>query len=58
MRKFICLKQKKEQVYNNLYLEDYKLVIKIPLIEKDRDDSDIETENFDLSSYTIFIPYE
>ena len=58
MNKFICLKQKKEQVYNNLYLEDYKLVIKIPLIGKDRDESDIEAENFDLASYTIFIPYE
>jgi len=58
MKKFICLKQKKAEVYDNLYMEEYKLVIKIPLIKKDKKDSDIEAENFDLASYTIFIPYE
>lgn len=58
MNKFIGLKQHQEQIYNNLYVDELKIVIKVPLIEENNDDMDIRAEEFDITMYNIFIPYE
>ncbi len=48
----------KNQFYNNLYLDDYKIVIKIPLIPKDDIEFEIKIKKFDLTKYTYLISYD
>ncbi|MFX1273711.1 MAG: hypothetical protein ACFFBP_11360 [Promethearchaeota archaeon] len=58
MNKFLGFKKQQKQISNNLYMEDLKLVIKLPLIGENKDDMSIKAEEFDLTGYNIFIPYE
>jgi len=44
--------------YNNLYLEDYKVVIKIPLIIDKPINDDLKIKKFNLAKYTYLISYE
>ena len=44
--------------YNNLYLEDYKLVIKIPLIKDKPRRDDLKIKKFNLAKYTYLVSYE
>ena len=53
---FIDWDKYKNRFYNNLYLEDFKFVIKMPLIENE--DLDIKIKKFDLTEYTYLISYE
>ena len=44
--------------YNNLYLEDYDWVIKIPLIPQGSEtQKDIKIKKFDLTKYTYLLSY-
>ena len=44
--------------YNNLYLEDYDWVIKMPLIPQGSDSQkDIKLKKFDLTKYTYLLSY-
>ncbi|NVM45277.1 MAG: hypothetical protein HWN79_10195 [Candidatus Lokiarchaeota archaeon] len=44
--------------YNNLYLEDYDWVIKIPLIPQGSEtQDDIKLKKFDLTKYTYLLSY-
>lgn len=48
----------KNTFYNNLYLEKYDLVIKMPLIPKNDDNRDeIKLKKFDLTKYTYLLSY-
>ena len=48
----------KNVFYNNLYLEDYDWVIKIPLIPQGSDNQDdIKLKKFDLTKYTYLLSY-
>lgn len=44
-------------VYNNLYLEDYKLVVKIPIDDKDYEKSktEVKIEKFDLTNRAFLL---
>ena len=44
--------------YNNLYLEDYKVVIKIPLINDKSINDDLKIKKFNLAKYTYLVSYE
>ncbi|MHA1747814.1 MAG: hypothetical protein ACTSXN_07665 [Promethearchaeota archaeon] len=44
--------------YNNLYLEDYKVVIKIPLIKDKPKKNDLKIKKFNLVKYTYLVSYE
>jgi len=44
--------------YNNLYLEDYKVVIKIPLIIDKHINDDLKIKKFNLAKYTYLVSYE
>ena len=44
--------------YNNLYLEDYKIVIKIPLIIDKPITDDLKIKKFNLAKYTYLVSYE
>ena len=44
--------------YNDLYLEDYKIVIKIPLILDIPRSYDFKIKKFNLSKYTYLVSYD
>lgn len=48
----------KNTFYNNLYLEEYDWVIKMPLILHDSNNrDDIKIKKFDLTKYTYLLSY-
>jgi len=48
----------KNVFYNNLYLEEYDWVIKMPLIPQDKNNRDkIKFKKFDLTSYVYLLSY-
>lgn len=44
--------------YNNLYLEEYKIVIKIPLIIDKPITDDLKIKKFNLAKYTYLVSYD
>jgi hypothetical protein len=55
---FIDWDKYKNRFYNNLYLEDFKFVVKMPLIQNEQVDLDIKIKKFDLTEYTYLISYD
>lgn len=58
LKKFISFDKYENSFYNNLYLDDDKIVIKIPLIIKQNSQEDVKVEKFDLAKYTFLLTYE
>ena len=57
--KFIDFDKHKEIFYDNLYIDEYKIVVKIPLIKrKDRLYKKIKIAEFDLGRYTYLLSYD
>jgi hypothetical protein len=48
----------KNMFYNNIYLEDSKFVIKMPLLPQKNDQMDIKIKKFNLTTYTYLISYD
>ncbi|TFG06161.1 MAG: hypothetical protein EU539_08410 [Promethearchaeota archaeon] len=56
--KFIDYDKHDEVFYDNLYIKDFKICIKIPLICKNkRKKDDIKVNKFDLEKYTYLLSY-
>jgi len=55
---FIDWDRYKNRFYNNLYLEDYKIVVKMPLIHQSEEERKIKIRKFDLTKYTYLVSYE
>ena len=55
---FIDFDKYEKIFYNNLYLDDFKIVIKMPLIKKENFQEDIKIEKFDLAKYTYLLSYD
>lgn len=58
IQKFIDWDKFENIFYNNLYLENYKIVIKIPLIPKKDLKNEIKIKKFNLEKYTFLISYD
>lgn len=58
MNKFIGFREHQEQIFNNFYIDDLKLVIKLPHIGKNKEDVEVKAEKFNITRFKIFIPYE
>lgn len=56
--KFIDWDKFENCFYNNIYLDDYKIVIKMPLIPSKRFKKDIKIKRFDLTKYTYLVSYD
>ena len=56
--KFLDWDKYKNRFYNNLYLKDYKLVVKIPLIPQKNLEKEIKIKKFNLTKYTYLISYD
>ncbi|MFX1316449.1 MAG: hypothetical protein ACFE9T_11335 [Promethearchaeota archaeon] len=48
----------KNKFYNNIYLDDYKVVIKMPLIQREESEEDIKIKKFNLAKYTFLLSYD
>jgi len=57
IQKFIDWDKCKNMFYNNIYLENCKIVIKMPLIPKEDSEGDIKIKKFDLEKYTYLCGY-
>lgn len=55
---FIDWDKYKNMFYNNIYLDDYKMVIKMPLIQSKKRKNDIKIKKFDLTKYTYLCSYD
>ena len=57
--KFIDFDKYEKIFYNNLYLNEFKIVIKIPCvsIEKECENNEIKIEKFDLGKYNYLVSY-
>lgn len=58
IQKFIDWDKIENVFYNNLYLEDCKLVVKIPLVPKRDSEEEIKIKKFNLEKYTYLISYD
>jgi hypothetical protein len=54
---FIDWDKYENMFYNNIYLEDYKFVVKMPLLERIKSKKDIKIKKFDLTKYTYLCSY-
>ncbi|MFW9874794.1 MAG: hypothetical protein ACFFG0_16930 [Candidatus Thorarchaeota archaeon] len=57
IQKFIDWDKCKNMFYNNIYLENWKLVIKMPLIPRKNSEEDIKIRKFDLEKYIYLCSY-
>ncbi len=57
--KFIDFDKKRRVFYNNLYIDDFKIVVKMPLNKnKNVLYRDIKIDKFDLGKYTYLLAYD
>lgn len=54
---FLDFDKREEIFYNNLYLEDYKIVVKIPIKPDENIEKQVKIEEFDLAKYTYLLGY-
>ncbi|MFW9866375.1 MAG: hypothetical protein ACFFEN_09800 [Candidatus Thorarchaeota archaeon] len=57
VRRFIDWDKFKNIFYNNIYLENYKIVIKMPLLPQMDSEDDIKIKKFNLEKYTYLCSY-
>ena len=55
---FVDFDKKDKVFYCNLYVDDYKLVVKTPIVKKEKKDVDVKIERFDLTKYTYLFAHE
>ncbi len=48
----------KNRFYNNLYLDEYKFVIKMPLLTEKKNKDKLKIKKFSLTRYTYLVSYE
>ena len=58
IQKFIDWDKFKNVFYNNYYLQNYKIVIKIPLAPRKKKEDDVKIKKFDLEKYTFLVSYD
>ena len=58
IQKFIDWDKFKNVFYNNFYLQNYKIVIKMPLTPRKKNKNKIKIKKFDLEKYTFLISYD
>lgn len=58
--KFIDFDKYEKIIYNNLYLDEFKIVIKMPCVsvKKKVDQNIIKIEKFDLGKYDYLLSYD
>jgi len=55
---FLDFDKREKIFYSNLYMDDYKLVVKSPITNDEKLDHNIKIEEFDLTKYTYLVAHE
>ena len=58
IQKFIDWDKFENIFYNNFYLDNYKIVIKMPLLPREEREDEIKIKKFNLEKYTFLISYD
>jgi len=58
LAKFIDFDKNHKIFYDNIYLDEFKFVIKIPLYAEEESNQDIKIKKFDLTKYTYLLSYD
>jgi len=58
VQKFIDWDKFENLFYNNFYLENFKIVVKVPLFPKQVSKEDFKIKKFNLEKYTFLISYD
>lgn len=58
LSKFLDLDKNKECFYNNFYLDDLKLVIKMPFFKEEKCQEEIKIEKFNPADYIFLLSYK
>ena len=58
LSKFVDFDCRKNIFYDNLYIKDRNLVIKLPLLFRTKLENEIRFERFDLTRYTYLFDYD
>ncbi len=58
LKNFLDLDKKNKLLYNNIYLDDIKIVIKMPLVAQEEREFEVIFEKFDLTKYNYLVAYE
>ena len=53
--KYLDFDKQENILYDNVYLDEYRLVVKMPLLKEEKD---IQIKEFDLSGYCFLYSYE
>ncbi|MGV9171760.1 MAG: hypothetical protein ACOC44_15160 [Promethearchaeia archaeon] len=56
-KKFLDYDKKKGILYNNLYLNSHKIVVKIPISARKDTNEDMILERFNLTKYVYLVGY-
>ena len=56
--KFIDFDKEGNTFYDNVYIDDYKIVVKMPLLKSRKDSKEIQIKKFTLENYTFLFSYE
>lgn len=56
--KFLDFDKNKEIFYDNIYLDNYRIVVKVPLTDKQKAEKDMKINKFDLTKYTFLLSYD
>ena len=57
VRRFIDWDKCRNTFYNNMYLDNWKIVIKMPLIPDEDSEGEVKIKRFDLEKYTYLCGY-
>ena len=56
--KFLDFDKHENVFYDNIYLDDYKIVVKVPLMKSRKKLKDFKINKFDLTKYTYLLSYD
>jgi len=56
--KFIDFDKEGNTFYDNVYLDEYKIVVKMPLLKSKKENKEIQIRKFTLENYTFLFSYE
>lgn len=58
MSLFLDFDKNAEIFYSNLYLDDYKIVVKVPITNNRKAKKEVKIDRFDLGKYTYLCAYK
>jgi hypothetical protein len=58
LRMFIDYDKEKEKFFNNIYIENYRVVLKMPFIQNEDQQKNIKIDKFNLNDFIYICDYK